>query len=94
MRPFGQRAGLRQDGLVRYLGWAVPEAVYVDFDVIQAAPASLNRAGVGDILCYHTAHWDWRAASESGVVEGRWPYDEAARGRGAGTARERDGRPR
>ncbi len=74
--PFGQRAGVRQDGLVRYLGWAVPEAVYVDFDIIQSAPAALNRAGVGDILCYHTAHWDWRAASESGVVEPRWPYDE------------------
>jgi glycerol dehydrogenase-like iron-containing ADH family enzyme len=74
--PFGQRAGVRQDGLVRYLGWAVPEAVYVDFDIVQSAPAALNRAGVGDILCYHTAHWDWRVASESGLVEPRWPYDE------------------
>ncbi|HKZ91370.1 MAG TPA: iron-containing alcohol dehydrogenase, partial [Candidatus Limnocylindrales bacterium] len=59
--PFGQRAGLRQDGLVRYLGWAVPEAVYVDIDVIQAAPKALNRAGVGDTLCYHTAIWTVRS---------------------------------
>lgn len=73
--PFGQRAGVRQGGLVRYLGWAVPEAVHVDFDIVQSAPAALNRAGVGDILCYHTAHWDWRSASESGIVEPRWPYD-------------------
>jgi glycerol dehydrogenase-like iron-containing ADH family enzyme len=73
--PFGQRAGLRQDGIVRYLGWAVPEAVYVDIDVIQSAPAALNRAGVGDILCYHTAHWDWLAASEAGRAEPRWPFD-------------------
>lgn len=43
--PFGQRSGLRQHGIVRYLGWAVPEAVYVDFDVIQRAPALLNRSG-------------------------------------------------
>ena len=50
---------------MRYLGWAVPEAVYVDFDVIASAPAALNRAGVGDILCYHTAHWDWRAARDA-----------------------------
>ena len=74
--PWGHRAGLRSGGLVRYLGWAVPEAVYVDFDVIQAAPPALNRSGVGDVLCYHTAHHDWRLAHELGKIEARWPYDE------------------
>lgn len=73
--PFGQRAGLRQDGIVRYLGWTVPEGVYVDFDVIGRAPPLLNRSGIGDILCYHTAHWDWRFAQEQGIVEPRWRYD-------------------
>jgi glycerol dehydrogenase-like iron-containing ADH family enzyme len=33
--PFGHRSGLRRDGVVRYLGYAIPEAVYVDFDVIR-----------------------------------------------------------
>lgn len=83
--PFGHRAGLRRDGIVHYLGWAVPEAVYVDFDVIASAPAGLNRAGVGDILCYHTAHADWRLARDHGREEPQWPYDdrlvEAARER-------------
>lgn len=83
--PFGHRAGLRRDGVVRYLGWAVPEAVYVDFDVIAGAPPGLNRAGVGDILCYHTAHADWRLARDLGREEPQWPYDdrlvEAARER-------------
>ena len=74
---FGHRAGLRVDGIVRYLGWAVPEAIYVDFDVIGSAPAALNRAGVGDILCYHTAHFDWRLADSLGRCEARWPYDPA-----------------
>jgi glycerol-1-phosphate dehydrogenase [NAD(P)+] len=74
--PFGHRAGLRRGGIVRYLGWAVPEAVYVDFDVIQSAPVGLNRAGVGDILCYHTAHADWRLARDGGHEEPQWPYDE------------------
>jgi glycerol-1-phosphate dehydrogenase [NAD(P)+] len=74
--PFGHRAGLRVSGLVRYLGWAVPEAVYVDLDVIASAPPALNRSGVGDILCYHTAHFDWRLAHEMGKTEARWPYDE------------------
>lgn len=73
--PFGHRAGLRVDGIVRYLGWAVPEAVYVDFDVVAGAPAALNRSGVGDILCYRTAHADWRLADELGRCEPRWPYD-------------------
>jgi glycerol-1-phosphate dehydrogenase [NAD(P)+] len=74
--PFGQRSGLRQDGMVRYLGFAVPQAVYVDFDVIASAPTGLNRAGVGDILCYHTAHLDWRLTRDLGREELRWPYDE------------------
>jgi glycerol dehydrogenase-like iron-containing ADH family enzyme len=74
--PFGHRAGLRRDGVVRYLGFAVPEAVYVDLDVIRGAPAALNRAGVGDILCYHTAHLDWRLTRDLGKEERQWPYDD------------------
>ena len=74
--PFGHRAGLRRDGIVRYLGWAVPEAVYVDFDVVASAPPGLNRAGIGDILCYHTAHLDWKLSRDLGREERAWPYDE------------------
>jgi glycerol-1-phosphate dehydrogenase [NAD(P)+] len=73
--PFGHRAGLRTEGKVRYLGWAVPETVYIDFDVIGSAPPALNRSGVGDVLCYHTAHFDWRLADRLGRTERRWPYD-------------------
>lgn len=73
---FAHRAGLRVDGVVRYLAWAVPETVYVDYDVIRSAPLLLNRSGVGDILCYHTGHWDWKMARDSGNSEPRWPYDE------------------
>jgi glycerol-1-phosphate dehydrogenase [NAD(P)+] len=74
--PFGHRSGLRRDGVVRYLGYAIPEAVYVDFDVIRSAPLGLNRAGVGDILCYHTAQLDWRLTRDLGKEEPQWPYDE------------------
>jgi glycerol-1-phosphate dehydrogenase [NAD(P)+] len=75
--PFGHRSGLRDRGKVRYLGWAIPEAVYIDFDVIQAAPPLLNRSGVGDVLCYRTAHADWRLAESLGKTERKWPYDES-----------------
>lgn len=73
---FGHRAAIRFDGQVRYMGWAVPEAVYVDFEVIQSAPPLLNRSGIGDVLCYHTAHYDWKLAHEHGKTEPQWPYDE------------------
>jgi len=73
---WGHRAAVRVDGVVRYVGYAIPEAVYVDFDVIRSAPPELNRSGVGDILCYWTGLWDWRMASELGKVEPRWPYDQ------------------
>lgn len=75
--PFGHRAAVRVDGNVRYVGWGVPEAVYIDFDVIQSAPPLLNRSGIGDILCFHTAHFDWRLAHARGRTERQWPYDAA-----------------
>jgi glycerol dehydrogenase-like iron-containing ADH family enzyme len=73
---FGQRIAVRFGGRVRYIGWAVPEAVYVDYDVIQGAPAQLNRSGVGDVLCFHTAHYDWKLAHDRGKTRPQWPYDE------------------
>lgn len=73
---FGHRTGVRQDGQVRYMGYAVPEAVYVDFDVIQSAPAHINRSGVCEILCYHTGHLDWAYADRLGKCEAKWPYDQ------------------
>lgn len=75
--PFSHRAGIREHGVVRYAGWALPQAVWLDWDVIRSAPALFNRCGAGDILCYHTAHWDWRMAAERGRCEERWPYDQA-----------------
>jgi len=73
---FGQRSGIRFGSKVRYIGWAVPEAVYIDFGVIQSAPKALNRCGVGDILCYHTGIYDWKLAHKLGKTEPQWPYDQ------------------
>ena len=72
---YGQRFAVRNDGVVRYMGWAVPEAVYIDYDVIRAAPRQLNYSGIGDVLCFHTGVADWRYAHEQGVCEAKWPYD-------------------
>ncbi len=75
--PFAHRSALRQNGTVASIGWVVPEAVYVDFDVIRGAPSWLNSSGVGDVLCFHTAHRDWKLAHDTGHEEARWPYDQA-----------------
>ncbi|HYW00042.1 MAG TPA: iron-containing alcohol dehydrogenase [Candidatus Acidoferrum sp.] len=72
--PFGHRSAVRIKGVVRYVGWAIPQVVYVDYDIIKNAPQRLNRAGVGDVFCYHTSLYDWKLASEHGKT-GYWPYD-------------------
>lgn len=74
--PFSQRAAVRDNGILRYVGFHVPEMVYVDYDIIQSAPKSINRSGVGDIVCYYTAHWDYDFANKNGRCEAKWPYDE------------------
>lgn len=73
---WGQRSGIRFDGTVRYIGWAVPEAVYIDYDVLRAAPRQFNYSGIGDILCFHTGILDWRYATAKGHCESKWPFDE------------------
>ena len=73
---WGHRAAVRCGGAVRYVGWARPETVYVDVDVIRSAPPMINRCGVGDVLCFLTGVLDWRYAATRGACEARWPYDE------------------
>ena len=74
---WGQRCGVRIDGVVRYIGWAVPEAVYIDYDVIRGAPPAFNYSGIGDILCNFTGVLDWKYATNIGKCEAKWPYDDA-----------------
>lgn len=74
---WGHRAGIRSNGVVRYVGWAVPEAVYIDLDVIRAAPRALNLSGIGDILCAHTGVLDWKYAADRGRCEPKWPFEPA-----------------
>jgi glycerol-1-phosphate dehydrogenase [NAD(P)+] len=74
--PWGHRAAIRYEGVVRYVGFAVPQAVYIDFGIIQKAPKRLNLSGVGDVLCFHTADADWKIAQEDNKF-GDWPYDES-----------------
>ena len=74
---FGHRAAIRYAGIIRYIGWSVPETVFIDYDVIRSAPLSINRAGIGDVLCFHTAVLDWQYADTKGNTEFKWPYDSS-----------------
>lgn len=73
---YSHRSGVRDDGKVMYRGYAVPECVFVDYDVLRAAPRRLNWSGIGDILCFHTGVLDWRYARDAGRLEAKWSYDE------------------
>jgi glycerol dehydrogenase-like iron-containing ADH family enzyme len=73
---WGQRAGVRFGGVVKYVGFAEPLVVYIDYDVIRNGPKSLNRSGVCDVLCYHNSGFDWKYAWDHGKCESKWPYEE------------------
>jgi glycerol-1-phosphate dehydrogenase [NAD(P)+] len=74
---YSHRSGVREAGKVMYRGFAVPECVFIDYDVLRKAPRALNWSGIGDILCFHTGVLDWRYAHDIGKVEAKWPYDES-----------------
>jgi len=44
----------------------IPRAIIVDRELLATAPVPLNRAGIAEILCSHTALFDWRLAYEAG----------------------------
>ena len=75
---FGHRFAARIDGNINYIGWTTPEVVYVDFDIIKNAPKLFNRSGICEIMCYHTAHLDWKYADKVGKCEKKWAYDQQA----------------
>jgi glycerol dehydrogenase-like iron-containing ADH family enzyme len=73
---YSHRSGVRENGKVMYRGYAVPQCVFIDYDVLRAAPRHLNWSGIGDILCFHTGVLDWQYARDEGKVEQKWPYDQ------------------
>jgi glycerol dehydrogenase-like iron-containing ADH family enzyme len=73
---YSHRSGVRDGGKVIYRGYAVPQCVFIDYDVLRAAPRHLNWSGIGDILCFRTGVLDWQYARDTGKIEPKWPYDQ------------------
>jgi len=74
---FGHRSGVRENSVVKYVGWAIPESIFIDLDIIEAAPRDLNIGGVGDVFCLITGVMDWRYANAQSKCEAKWPFDES-----------------
>jgi glycerol-1-phosphate dehydrogenase [NAD(P)+] len=70
---------IRRAGRVVYDGFVVAESIVVDLALIAAAPARLNRAGVGDLLSIQTGRFDWAL----GARAGRIAFDERVDAAGA-----------
>jgi glycerol-1-phosphate dehydrogenase [NAD(P)+] len=52
----------------------IPRQILVDTDLLLQAPLRLNRAGAAEILCSHTALFDWRLAHQA-WVDVQWDED-------------------
>jgi glycerol-1-phosphate dehydrogenase [NAD(P)+] len=63
---FTHMTAIREGDGVRYYGDAIPEMVFVDYDLMKSAPAYLLRGGIGDVLSCHTGRWDWEYATKRG----------------------------
>jgi glycerol-1-phosphate dehydrogenase [NAD(P)+] len=63
---FTHMVAVRDETGVHYSGDAIPEMVFVDFDLMREAPAHLLRGGIGDVFTCHTARWDWEFAVQRG----------------------------
>jgi len=62
--PLTNTVAVRVDKRVQYIGDRFPEALIVDYALIQKAPKELNRAGACDIASIHTALYDWKLAHD------------------------------
>ena len=65
---FTHMTAIREGDGVRYYGDAIPEMVFVDYDLMKSAPAYLLRGGIGDVLSCHTGRWDWEYATKRGHI--------------------------
>jgi glycerol dehydrogenase-like iron-containing ADH family enzyme len=72
---FTHMVAVRDETGVHYSADAIPEMVFVDFDLMREAPAHMLRGGIGDVFTCHTARWDWEYA----VARGHDPaWDDVA----------------
>ena len=57
------KSAVRVHNVVTYLGRIFPEAIYIDYDIIQSAPNYLNIYGAADLMSCLTGTYDWKLNS-------------------------------
>jgi glycerol dehydrogenase-like iron-containing ADH family enzyme len=62
--PLTPFSGIRRDGGVSYIATGAPNVLYVDWDVISAAPSHIRGTGFAEMVSIITGLWDWRFAEE------------------------------
>jgi glycerol-1-phosphate dehydrogenase [NAD(P)+] len=76
--PFTRSIAVREGGTpVGMQGGVRAERVLVDYEIVQSASPTLNRAGIGDVLHLHTCVFDWRLAARHRADV---PWDDEAAG--------------
>lgn len=60
---FCYKSAMRINSVVTYMGRMFPEAIYIDYDIIQSAPKYLNVAGAADLMSCVTGTLDWKLNS-------------------------------
>ena len=69
--PFTSNIAVRKNNTNMGLSTdVVPNAVIIDYDLINAAEPRWNRAGFGDLYCLRSSMKDWERACQAG--QGRW----------------------
>ena len=69
-------AGVRVNHEIEYVGQTSPDPLIIDYDIIRTAPATLNIAGIGDLLSIHTASFDWEYAQSKN--QSKYPFSTSA----------------
>jgi glycerol-1-phosphate dehydrogenase [NAD(P)+] len=57
-------ASIKFYGLSKSIKCSVPQRVYIDLDIIKAAPLRLTLSGIGDVLCRFNCQAEWSLVSK------------------------------
>jgi len=64
--PLTPASGVRRDGSVFYIPTGAPNLLYIDWDVISAAPPHVRATGFAEMMAIAIGLWDWRLADRRG----------------------------
>ena len=86
--PFTALAAVRENGTVRYVTTGPAETMYVDWDIISAAPAHLRGAAIVELLTIVIGLLDWRYAADRNKTTPETRYVPWAAALAAGIAQQ------